>query len=294
MNRALQWLLLVFGLILAGTFGLFLYHLHFAPALAPSPAALVAPASPVQVIAIDRRRPDMLLVAGRAPNGSHVSLKLDNGEEVGSADAGRDGTFQLTTRGLPRVAAQSLTLSVPDIAPLQLLVIERTPQLLTLVRGLAGWQPLSHPATGSALLVLAQDAGGLTVAGQAPTGSTLYIYSDGRLVKKLETTPEVKNDGKEDAPALFTAALATADAPQSSLRIDGFNAEAAPASQLFLTLDKGTPQADARAWQKIAASPATAGMTLYVWRDGAAPAAPAKIADSFKTGLAGQYLPTKP
>ena len=290
MNRALSGLLLVFGLIVAATLIFFFCNHRDAPRLTASPAATVAPASPLQIAAVERRRPDMLLVSGKAPAGAHVTLTMEGQRDekkgqIGTATAGSDGTFQITTETLPRQPALPLTLSVAPmengVPPLQLLVVDRQPQPLTLVRGLAGWQPLSHPVRGSDLLLVAEDSDGISLSGQAPADATLYVYADNTLVRKV-TTP-----GDTISPALFTLSLPAAEKPQDNLRIDGFDtASARPVAQLSLDLDHGAARLDNRDWQKVQ----NGDIELYIWRD--KPAETPVAAFEFHE-FPGQFTPVK-
>lgn len=244
-NRAQFWLLLLLGVILIGTAGIWYWH-HGTPSVLTE-AALATPASPIQISDISRRRPTMLVFDGKAAPGATVTIR-QNGQDVGTATAAAsDGSFSITTKNLPRADIQSLELVLADAAPYALIVIDRKTHFASLVRGPEGWQPLQHPRTGTGLITISQGqtengAPRLAISGQAPTGTSLYIYADGELAGKRTI-----KEGDTVEQKLFTFALEGDRLPKDNLRVDAYNAEGHMTSRVGFDL----PVGEGKNWQRV-------------------------------------------
>jgi len=182
------------------------------------------------------------VVAGRAAPGSRVRI-LDHGKVIGEATADKRGewvfvpeaplpagTRQLTleaeSSGTKTTSTASVMLVVPepgkDIAgrptdqpqqPLVLKIPDAGPEKVTVPEGLVPSVVLQKPTAGQPALVLAvdaidyDDAGRLSISGQALAGSLVQLYLDNGFLGRTTTggdnrwsvTPEIRVE-----PGLYT------------------------------------------------------------------------------------------
>lgn len=260
MNRVQYWLLLVLGLILAGTATFWLTG--HAPAPALTAVAPAASESPVSLTEITRRHPNMLVMEGKAPASADITLRL-SGQKVGEAKADSSGAFQLTTSPLPRDEKLNFTLQLNSDQPLGLFVIDRRPQLITLLNINGHYQPLQRPRNGAGILLTEwlEAPRSMRLTGQADTGTTIYAYANDQLIGK--TTTSTAAIGKKSDPVLFTLQFDNSKwEDATTLRIDMMDATGKMTSRTLLDFDNKD------AWQAVSITDGSA--PFYIWRDLAA------------------------
>jgi len=207
------------------------------------------------------------VVAGRAAPGSKVRI-LDNGKVIGEATADKrgewvfvpetplpPGTRQLTleaeSSGSKTTSTSSVVLVVPeagkDIAgrpsdqpqqPLVLKIPDRSPEKVTIPDGPVPSVVLQKPTAGQPMLSLSvdaidyDDAGRLSISGQALAGSLVQLYLDNGFLGRATTdgdnrwsvTPEVQVE-----PGLYT------------LRVDQMDVAGKVAARISLPFSRAEP-----------------------------------------------------
>lgn len=255
MNRIQSGLLLLLGALLLGTAAFWIFDRSPAPALTTAPAASVAD-SPVQVTEVTRRRPNMLLIGGRAPAGAVLTLRLA-GNKVGEAVADSSGRFQLTTSPLPQGENLNFSLQLAgNDTSVFLTMIDRRPQPIALVTTKSRTYPLQRPESGSGvLLVQSMDPpSDHRFVGQHEAGGIVYAYANDILAGKA-----VADESNLFDLVLDDTKFQLDGNGLARLRFDFIEADGTLASRSRLDLNDG------KAWQKFTFE--DADNPSYIWRD---------------------------
>ena len=240
------------------------------PAPAPEPAPAAEPAPPrFDVVRVDGD--GVATIAGEAPAGATVSLRLD-GVEVGRATADADGQFAalLTLAPADQPRLMALVAILPEgkeiagadtvaIAPIKSPAVaeaafagepETVPALLL---GEDGVKVLSEPAPLPGAPVQVDSisygtSGEVVLAGRASAGATLRLYVD----------DEARADAKADAAGDWQMTLADVAPGSHKLRADQVDAAGKVISRYETPFHRDIPVAVAQAAapEPVAAEPA--------------------------------------